>query len=205
MRRSSAKSPSRGNDKAAAIRRQRAAWLNPSDDAQPHPTEPTTGRQRHSDFRTAAGASALASAETGRRSDHLVAGSDDGEVIDEFAEQLREASAAEQREKELRKDRAMSAIRVQVLEEEISGLAQEKTQLDRQLQKIYRDDARVDAANQALDEEVARFMQSVKQRKHALACEKATIAERQRVVNEQRTDNDAQVRLIQDTLLTLRL
>lgn len=114
MRRSSAKSPSRGNDKAAAIRRQRAAWLNPSDDAQPHPTEPTTGRQRHSDFRTAAGASALASAETGRRSDHLVAGSDDGEVIDEFAEQLREASAAEQREKELRKDRAMSAIRVRL-------------------------------------------------------------------------------------------
>lgn len=96
-------------------------------------------------------------------------------------------------------------LQVQVLEEEISGLAQEKTQLDRQLQKIYRDDARVDAANQALDEEVARFMQSVKQRKHALACEKATIAERQRVVNEQRADNDAQVRLIQDTLLTLRL
>jgi chromosome segregation ATPase len=95
-------------------------------------------------------------------------------------------------------------MQMEVLEDEISGLAVEKEKLDRQLHKNHKSDEKVEAAHAALEAEVARFMRSVKQRKHALACEQATISERKRVINEQRAENDAQVRLIQDTLLTLR-
>jgi hypothetical protein len=44
----------------------------------------------------------------------------------------------------------------------------------------------------------------VKERRHALACEKATISERRRLINEKIDETDAQVRLIQETLSTLR-
>eukprot|EP00037_Helgoeca_nana_P033621 m.418678 g.418678 ORF g.418678 m.418678 type:complete len:208 (+) comp31075_c0_seq1:214-837(+) len=201
---SKGKSPglARPADKAAAIRKQRAAWLNreadaPDGAALPFAANPSPHQGERQRTHGAPQRSHFADS-------HHDAGADDGERIDEFAEQLREASATEQRHRDAEREKAMCDIRMEVLEDEISGLAVEKEKLDRQLHKNHKSDEKVEAAHAALEAEVARFMRSVKQRKHALACEQATISERKRVINEQRAENDAQVRLIQDTLLTLR-
>jgi len=177
------------------MRRQRAAWLKQGGE---EPSRAASGGQAPR-LSSRATADSAPPGRTGHPG--ATRGADELGV---FADKLREATAASQREREAERDRQMAKIRMQVLEEEIDGLAVALGELDTQLERAHRDEARVDVASEALDAEVEKFMRSVRQRKHALACEKATIAERMRVINEKRADNDAQVRLIQDTLLTLR-
>lgn len=109
---SKGKSPglARPADKAAAIRKQRAAWLNreadaPDGAALPFAANPSPHQGERQRTHGAPQRSHFADS-------HHDAGADDGERIDEFAEQLREASATEQRHRDAEREKAMCDIRV---------------------------------------------------------------------------------------------
>ncbi len=105
---------------------------------------------------------------------------------------------------ERREARESLEIRCAVLEEEAADLGM--TLMDTKA-RIAKERDRIRVADQhlaALDEEMHLFMQRIRERQHAVSCEKATYAVRIHAIEAEETKIHARVRTTEETLVSLR-